>query len=361
MKRQLGVVLTALLIVTAGCTSGQLGGGTTLDAAGDTPSDTGDAATPGDSVAGPAGSVNFYVSDRPGAMDDFQHLNVTITTVKFHLVDPANESADENDTDTGENATSTAANTTTETTTATDATVTATATVTNTTAEETATDDEPESEDGRWVVRDVNATTVDLTELRGVNATLVDAFDLPAGEYNTVRMEISDVNGTLTNGDSQYVKLPSGKLQLNSQFTIENGSEVDFVYDVTVHEAGNSGKYILKPVVSESGTDQEIEAVGPDGEPVERDDDSEDDEENSLSATLQGTVTPGETVTLNVTGDNGPVANATVVVDGEEVGATDSSGTYDISIADDAETLEIEIEHDDSEAELEYEFESEGE
>ncbi|WP_415379195.1 DUF4382 domain-containing protein [Halosimplex sp. TS25] len=354
MKRAVLALATALLVVTAGCAATP-GTGTPAADGGDGASgdDTdGDASGTDsgteDEDASDSGTVNFYVSDEPNDMDDFEHLNVTITSVQFHLVDAANESADEENASTA-TATATAVN-------ATDA---DDSDATETDADEESEedeeredeademDDEDEGEDGRWVTRDVNATSVDLSQLRGANATLLEQFDLPAGEYDKIHMEVSEVNGTLKNGDSQRVKLPSGKLQLNSQFTVENGSEVDFVYDVTVHEAGNSGKYILKPVVSESGTDVEIERV----------DDDDNDDDRSISASFVGNVSAGENVTVLVTENGSAIENATVSVDDGAAGTTDADGEYVVSVPSDAEELEVEVESGDAEAELEAEFE----
>jgi len=373
MKRAIVALATALLVVTAGCAATP-GMGTGTPAA-DGGTDGGDGAATGDSTDGTdadTGTVNFYVSDQPNDMDDFEHLNVTITQVQFHLVDAAeNATADEGD----DESTATPDNESSENETATPVETDDNETESDEEAEEpeneSETDeeredeeeepeeeeDDEESEDGRWVTRDVNATEVDLSQLRGANATLLQQFDLPSGEYNKVHMEVSEVNATLTNGESANVKLPSEKLQLNSQFTVENGSEVDFVYDVTVHKAGNSGKYILKPVVSESGTDVPIERVDEDDD--EREDEDEDD--RSISASFLGNVSAGENVTVQVTENGSAVANATVMVDGDAVGTTDTNGEYVVSVPSDAEELEVEVEAGDAEAELEVEFDEDDE
>jgi hypothetical protein len=73
---------------------------------------------------------------------------------------------------------------------------------------------------------------------------------------------IDDVSGVLADpldGEEPYIKLPSGKLQLDLPVQIEDAPEgeeqepVAFVYDITVHQAGNSGQYILSPQATESG------------------------------------------------------------------------------------------------------------
>jgi len=267
MRRVVTAGLVALLVVTAGCVGG-IGGTPT---AGDGASD---GAGSGDGAAtSESGTVNFYVSDQPNDMDDFEHLNVTVTTVRFHLVEENATAGTASETATAApNETVTATATATESPNTTTPTITAVEDETETEEaedeeeregdEESESDDE--SEDGRWVTREVNATTVDLTRLRGANATLVERFDLPAGEYDQVRLEVSETEGVLKDGSTTEVKLPSERLKLTQEFTVGDGEEVDFVYDVTVHKAGNSGKYVLRPVASESGTDVPIERV--DGE-----------------------------------------------------------------------------------------------
>lgn len=251
------------------------------------------------------GQVNFYISDEQNAIGDFEHLNVTVTKVGFHRG--------------GEN--------------------------------------------GSWIERDVNNTTVDLTELQGENATLVDEFDLPNGTYTKVFIYVGEADGTLSDGSAANVKLPSGKLQLNKQFVLGNGSEVNFVFDVTVVKAGNSGKYVLKPVVGESGTDVPMKKVGEEDEAEDEDEsENESDDEaraDALNATFVGDVTRGENATVRVTRDGEPVENATVYVNDEEVGTTDANGEFSIPVDENATELTVTVVDGDAEAELEVEFEDE--
>ena len=65
------------------------------------------------------------------------------------------------------------------------------------------------------------------------------------------------------------LKLPSGKLQISKQFTLDEDMFVDFVFDITVIKAGKSGKYILKPQIAESGPNQEYTEVTPEGKIVQ--------------------------------------------------------------------------------------------
>ncbi|WP_226482074.1 DUF4382 domain-containing protein [Natrinema amylolyticum] len=225
-RRAARLVLVAALVVTAGCTGG-MGGNVGTDES-----------TDGSSSEG-TGTVAFYLSDEPNAIDDFEHLNVTITAVGFERTgevsdSDANETAGGNESDDGD---------------------------------ESATETDENGDDGndgdgsdeRWIEYDVDERTVDLTELKGANASVVDEFDLPAGDYETVFLYVSDTEGVLTDGSETRVKLPSEKLQLHTTFTVGDGERVDFVYDIAPHKAGKSGKYILKPVISQSGTGDDVE------------------------------------------------------------------------------------------------------
>lgn len=301
MRRQTVLALAAaLLVALAGC-AGTAPQGTAPDAGDGTATD-GDAtdgtATTASGSATNAAVVNFYVSDEANAIGDFRHVNVTVTKVGF------------------------------------------------------------ERAGGGWTEFPVDDQTVDLTDLQGKNATLVDSYDVPNGTYTKVFLHVGEVNATLANGEQVRVKLPSERLHVNEEFAVENGSQVDFVFDITVHEAGKSGKYILKPVVSESGTDVEIEATGGDDQPDEREGDGDDGEDAAPNATFVGDVTPGENATVAVTRNGSAVANATVVANGQAVGATGTDGRLTFAVPDDAEELTVEVEHGGVTAELEVEFET---
>lgn len=100
---------------------------------------------------------------------------------------------------------------------------------------------------------------VDLTELiAGNNLLLVDEV-LPSGMIKQIRLVLSDNNTLLIEGNEELVHLdtPSSqqsglKLDLNQE--LESGYSYTFILDWVVQEsivkAGQSGKYILKPVIN---------------------------------------------------------------------------------------------------------------
>lgn len=317
MTHTFATLLAVLLVVTAGCLGGSVGGPGSPDsqpANTDEPTAT-DTPNSDESPNSNSGSVNFYVSDEPNAIGDFDHLNVTITKIGF-----ARSGGNDSD---------------------------------------------------GWVERSVDNRTVDLTRLLGDNASLVGSYDLPTGQYTKVFAHVGAVNATLTNGESVNVKLPSDKLQLNRPFAVESNDSVSFVFDIAVHEAGKSGKYVLKPVIGESGTDVPIEDVDRKGGD-ERDQNGEkngkkdekketdgekganetDATESALNATFLGNVTAGENATLQVTENGSAVANATVSIAGEVVGTTDADGKL-MFVVPDGEDFEVKVESGESEVELE--------
>ncbi|MFC7097213.1 DUF4382 domain-containing protein [Halobaculum marinum] len=251
-------------------------------------------------------SMDFYLSDEQHAMGDFAHLNVTVTEVGLR------------------------------------------------------------EENGSWVEHDVENRSVDLTTLPGANATKLGTFGVEDGTYTKVFVHVDEIDATLENGESTTVKLPSNKLQLNSEFTVGNGEDVDFVYDMSVFEAGNSGKYILKPVVSESGTGDQVPIVDVDEDAEDEDADDDEREEAELTAAFDGNVTTGESVTVVVTENGSAVENATVTVDQTladdettettEAYETGANGTITFLVDANATELTVTVVDGDAEAELEREF-----
>jgi hypothetical protein len=303
-------LVAASMLVLAGCTGGVPGGagGGASDAA----------------MSDDSGTVTLYVSDQPGAMGDFEHLNVTVDKVAYHRANASGDTVDADDA--AENETEADAEAEGEA----DAEV------------EAESDGEgPESEEG-WETYDVEDTTVDLTELQGENATVVGQQRLENGTYDKVFLYVSDVNGTLKDGNSTQVKLPSGKLQVEKEFTVGQNESLDFVFDATVVKAGKSGKYVLTPVVSESGTDVPIKEV-------------ERDDESGVSARFVGSVDRGGASTVKVTQKGQAVAGATVEINDQEY-TTAGDGTVMFDVPADAEEVEVEVEYADGEVELTRKF-----
>ncbi len=99
---------------------------------------------------------------------------------------------------------------------------------------------------------------VNLVEFQGEDAVALWEGYAPEGDYTKIFLYVdTTVTGVLEEGGEEIeVKLPSNKLQLKIPFTVGDepeGEATEFVFDITVHRAGNSGQYILQPQLSESG------------------------------------------------------------------------------------------------------------
>ncbi len=117
-------------------------------------------------------------------------------------------------------------------------------------------------EAGQWIELNPEVKVVDLTLLQGDKAQEIWRGNVPEGQYTKVFIHVSNISGILKEtGRPVSVKLPSEKLQISNPFEVTSDSMVSFVYDITVVEAGKSGKYILKPQVGQSGTNQRFEEI----------------------------------------------------------------------------------------------------
>jgi len=103
---------------------------------------------------------------------------------------------------------------------------------------------------------------VDILQFRNQDFFFTLKKEVPAGRYEKIRLEVSDVDATAkpnTPGTCAdlTIKLPSGKIDLNPQGgfevlagqTISIRLDVDARKSIQLHQAGNSGKCIFRPVI----------------------------------------------------------------------------------------------------------------
>jgi len=117
---------------------------------------------------------------------------------------------------------------------------------------------------GNWTTIIPDIKVVDLKPLIGEYALEVYSGNITAGSYNKVFIYVTDVTGTLKEeygGGKADIKLPGDKLHISKPFTISENATTSFVYDITVIEAGKSGKYILQPQIAQSGAEQKYKEV----------------------------------------------------------------------------------------------------
>jgi hypothetical protein len=130
-----------------------------------------------------------------------------------------------------------------------------------------------------WTYPEMDPVTVDLRQLIGDNATAIFDGYVPSDNYTKVMIYAENVTGVL-NGKFVTIKLPSGKLQISKPFTLGDDMLVNFVFDITVIKAGNSGKYILKPQISESGPNMKFNEISPMGNTEENQEKNKEKNEN---------------------------------------------------------------------------------
>ena len=198
-------------------------------------------------------------------------------------------------------------------------------------------------ESGKWMEMPPQEPTVDLTQLQGENAQVIWSGALPDGQYTKVFVYVDAVTGVLKDDPSQTVevKLPSSKLQISKSFEVATDTVVSFVYDLTVIAAGNPQrgvKYILKPQIGESGSDQRFKEIKPEkatkGPEVK----------GELAFQLEGDVVPGGTATLTVTHHGTALANVPVELNDDQISVTDATGRLTLEIPADADELDLESE-----------------
>ncbi|MBT3362656.1 MAG: DUF4382 domain-containing protein [Chloroflexi bacterium] len=204
-------------------------------------------------------------------------------------------------------------------------------------------------DDGGWIELEPAVTTVDLVQLQGLNATEIWSGDLDPGQYTKVFIYVDSVSGILKTGQAADVFLPSGKIQISSPFVVTedvvilDGAPVSFVYDITVIQAGQSGKHVLQPQVGQSGATQSFFEVS----------------EGALSIDVEGLIEAGKTASIYVSYEGDPVQGATVKVEDYELdGLTDAAGMITFVVPDDDE-IKIKAKSDELEGELRIDLERE--
>jgi hypothetical protein len=104
---------------------------------------------------------------------------------------------------------------------------------------------------------DPNGYGINLLNYRDEDFFLTLKPNVPAGWYDKVRLYIADIQSVGGTCDLEYIKLPSGKIDLNPRepFEVNKGEtvairlDIDANKSINLHEAGNSGKCIFRPVV----------------------------------------------------------------------------------------------------------------
>ena len=98
-----------------------------------------------------------------------------------------------------------------------------------------------------WVALDLEATTVDLTDLDN-NITALIGFDkVPAGKYTQARILVTSAVGVLKTGEVVSVVVPGGELMTVNPFDLEPQGSVSITMRLHVVQTGQA--YHLEPVL----------------------------------------------------------------------------------------------------------------
>jgi hypothetical protein len=117
-----------------------------------------------------------------------------------------------------------------------------------------------ENEGSAWIsiphTPEDNERTVNLLSLVGDNILYIGSQEVPAGRISQIRLILGDDNYIKKDGQRIGLTTPSAqqsglKLQVNKdlQAGIQYDMMLDFDADRSIVRAGNSGQYILKPVI----------------------------------------------------------------------------------------------------------------
>ena len=210
-------------------------------------------------------------------------------------------------------------------------------------------------ESGNWTEFTPDITEVNLKPLVEENALEIWSGNLTPGEYSKVFIYVSSINGTLTEdlgGAEANVKLPSEKLHISKPFVISENTTTSFVYDITVVKAGQSGQYILKPQIAQSGADQKFKEIKP-----EEGKEQEKPKELEFEGTIEAI--DGTTWTVNIDGESRSVDVSDAEIEGEpdiglhvEIEGIEENGDI---VAKKVEVEELEDEDEEEEIEASVE------
>ena len=107
-----------------------------------------------------------------------------------------------------------------------------------------------EDDDGRRYIEFSEAQTADLVDLQGSNSQLLEETEVETGSYQFLQLDVSGVEGTLTDGSEASVDTPgNAPLKFNASFDIREGERTQFIADFTPVKRGN-GSYLIRPVAS---------------------------------------------------------------------------------------------------------------
>lgn len=166
------------------------------------------------------GTLVTHVTDQPGDIADFESCIVTIDGI---WVKPAGGADPDTPANTTENQGSPPENTPAN---------------------------SPEQGVGRRYIEFEEPQEADLVLLQDGETQLIDESELDVGEYQFLQLDISEVDGVLTDG-SEAVEIDTpgnAPLQFQEAFEIRESQQTVFIADFTPIRRGQTGRYHLHPV-----------------------------------------------------------------------------------------------------------------
>ncbi|MFN4285152.1 MAG: DUF4382 domain-containing protein [Lacibacter sp.] len=107
-----------------------------------------------------------------------------------------------------------------------------------------------------WKELNIQPGIYNLLDFRNGMDLLLGTTELPAGRINQIRLVLGPQNTVVERGVTHILETPSAQqsgLKLNVQVELTEGIDyklwIDFDAGRSVVKAGNSGKYLLKPVI----------------------------------------------------------------------------------------------------------------
>lgn len=115
---------------------------------------------------------------------------------------------------------------------------------------------EIEDEDDGWVTVSNDQRRVNLLNLTNGEFEVLGEAEVESGRYNQIRLILGNNNEIVKDGVSHHLDTPSAQqsgLKININANIETGEVytllLDFDASRSIVQAGNSGKFLLKPVI----------------------------------------------------------------------------------------------------------------
>ena len=120
-----------------------------------------------------------------------------------------------------------------------------------------------------WETIEIEPQVYDLLALNNGDQALLADLEIPAGNFREIRFILGDSNWLVSQGDTTSLKIPSGGasgLKIKVDGMLEAGKSYHLILDFdaarSVVRAGNSGRYLLKPVIKAHLEERESPTTG---------------------------------------------------------------------------------------------------